>query len=182
MIFCGTTLFAAEAAASTGCQHTRCPITPALRQKILGTSPFPLPSAAHLPTRFSLRSQLHGTLCGCAADFTSASTVSYLSYAHYTPVVSICQALFFISGGHFLCRKEALRCWLNGDACGFLSSCPPLHKGGMVCSKPEHFPFIKPNDLFSPLFDRLRRQVSGDAHPAQGQGGQQRHGGTGEGA
>ena len=32
-------------------------------------SPFPLPSAAHLLLRFSLRSQLCETLCGCAAQF-----------------------------------------------------------------------------------------------------------------
>ena len=100
-IFCGTTLFAAEAAASSGCQHIRRPVTPATRQKILGTNPFPLPSTAHLPTRFSLRSQLCGTLCGCAEDFTSVSTVSYSRYAYYNPGVSICQALFFISHGHF---------------------------------------------------------------------------------
>lgn len=93
-IFCGTTLFAAEAATSTGCQHIRCPITPAMRQKILRLSLFPLPSTVHLPTRFSLRSQLCGTLCGCAADFTSVSTVSYLRYAYYTPCVSTCQELF----------------------------------------------------------------------------------------
>ena len=99
MIFCGTTLLAAEATTSWGCQHIHCPITLAMRQKILRTNPFPLPSTAHLPTRFSLRSQLCGTLCGCAADFTSVSTVSYLRYAYYTRFVSICQALFFAAGG-----------------------------------------------------------------------------------
>ena len=36
---------------------------------------FPLPSAAHLLPRFSLRSQLCETLCGCACSFTSASKV-----------------------------------------------------------------------------------------------------------
>ena len=40
-----------------------------------GASPFPLPSAAHLLLRFSLRSQLCETLCGCACSFTSASKV-----------------------------------------------------------------------------------------------------------
>ena len=40
-----------------------------------GTPPFPLPSAAHLLPRFSLRSQLCETLCGCACSFTSASMV-----------------------------------------------------------------------------------------------------------
>ena len=98
-IFCGTTLFAAEAATSTGCQHIRCPITLAMRQKILRLSLFPLPSTVHLPTRFSLRSQLCGTLCGCAADFTSVSTVSYLRYAYYTPTVSACQELFSTKTG-----------------------------------------------------------------------------------
>ena len=100
-IFCGTTLFAAEATTSCRCQHIRCPITLAMRQKILRTSPFPLPSTAHLPTRFSLRSQLCGTLCGCADDFTSVSTVSYLRYAYYNVFVSICQALFFTLDGQF---------------------------------------------------------------------------------
>ena len=64
-------------------------------------APFPLPSTAHLPTRFSLRSQLCGTLCGCADDFTSVSTVSYLRYAYYNVFVSICQVLFFTLDGQF---------------------------------------------------------------------------------
>ena len=72
-------------------------------------APFPLPSTAHLPTRSSLRSQLCGTLCGCAADFTSVSTVSYLRYAYYNPSVSICQALFFISHGHFSSHQKPFR-------------------------------------------------------------------------
>ena len=101
-IFCGTTLFAAEATTSCRCQHTRCPVTLAKRQKILRTSLFPLPSTAHLPTRFSPRSQLCGTLCGCAADVTSVSTVSHLSYAYYTHSVSVCQALFFTVCGQIL--------------------------------------------------------------------------------
>ena len=63
--------------------------------------PVPLPSTAHLPTRSSLRSQLCGTLCGCAADFTSVSTVSYLRYAYYNAFVSICQVLFFALDGQF---------------------------------------------------------------------------------
>ena len=57
------------------CQHIGCPITQATRQKILRRNPFPLPSAAHLLPRFSLRSQLCETLCGCACNFTSASKV-----------------------------------------------------------------------------------------------------------
>ena len=72
-------------------------------------APFPLPSTAHLPTRFSLRSQLCGTLCGCAADFTSVSTVSYLRYAYYNPSASICQALFFISHGHFSSHQKPFK-------------------------------------------------------------------------
>ena len=42
-IFCGTTLFAAEATTSCRCQHIRCQITPALRQKILGPRLSPCP-------------------------------------------------------------------------------------------------------------------------------------------
>ena len=42
-IFCGTTLFAAEATTSCRCQHIRCHITPALRQKILGSRLSPCP-------------------------------------------------------------------------------------------------------------------------------------------
>ena len=62
-------------------------------------TPFPLPSAAHLPVRLPPCSQLCRTLCGCASDFTSASTVSKLTCGHYTPPPSICQALFFTTGG-----------------------------------------------------------------------------------
>lgn len=43
LIFCGTTLFAAEATTSCRCQHIRCHITPALRQKILGSRLSPCP-------------------------------------------------------------------------------------------------------------------------------------------
>ena len=60
---------------SVRCQHTGCPLTLAMRQKILRRIPFPLPSAAHLLLRFSRYSQLCNTLCGCAGSFTSASMV-----------------------------------------------------------------------------------------------------------
>ena len=62
-------------------------------------APFPLPSAAHLPVRLPPCSQLCRTLCGCASDFTSASTVSKLTCGHYTPPPSVCQALFFTADG-----------------------------------------------------------------------------------
>ena len=39
--FCGTTLFAVKTATSVRCQHTGCPLTLAMRQKILRYSPFP---------------------------------------------------------------------------------------------------------------------------------------------
>lgn len=57
-------------------------------------APFPLPSAAHLPVRLPPCSQQCRTLCGCASDFTSASTVSKSTCGHYTPPPSVCQALF----------------------------------------------------------------------------------------
>ena len=59
-------------------RHAVCPVTLAMRQKILRTLLFPLPSAAHLLLRFSLPSQLWGTLCGCACSFTSASVVCFI--------------------------------------------------------------------------------------------------------
>ena len=61
--FCGTTLLAANAAASQRCQHTVCPLTLAMRQKILWESPFPPalggPFAAPL---FALLSALQNSL------------------------------------------------------------------------------------------------------------------------
>ena len=50
------------------CQHIRCPITGANRQKILGILPFPLPSAVHLLLRFSP----HFHQRGLSADALSA--------------------------------------------------------------------------------------------------------------
>ena len=81
--------------ASARCQHTVCPLTLAMRQKILWKNHFPLPSAAHLLPRLSLRSQLCGTLCGCALQLYSRVNGFLLCYECYTPRVSICQALFF---------------------------------------------------------------------------------------
>ena len=57
--FCGTTLFAGKPATSATVPTHRLPLTQAIRHRILGDfTPFPLPSAAHLLPRFSLRSQL----------------------------------------------------------------------------------------------------------------------------
>ena len=67
---------------SSRCQHTDCPVTQATRQKILRLHPFPLPSAAHLLPRFSLRSQLCRTLCGCACSLTSASMVYLFGFCY----------------------------------------------------------------------------------------------------
>ena len=52
-----------------------------------GCSLFPLPSAAHLLPRFSLRSQLCETLCGCAVQFYFRFKGLYMvSLFNYTSV------------------------------------------------------------------------------------------------
>ena len=51
----------------------RLPVNAGKASEDTKVAPFPLPSAAHLLPRFSLRSQLCETLCGCACSFTSAS-------------------------------------------------------------------------------------------------------------
>ena len=103
-IFCGTTLFAAEATTSCRCQHIRCQITPALRQKILG---FCLSLCPRRPIyRYAYRPALSvtGLSVGATPGFTSASSVSELTCSQYTTAVSVCQALFFADSGHFFCR------------------------------------------------------------------------------
>ena len=84
---------------SARCQHTVCPLTLALRQKILWKIHFPLPSAAHLLPRFSLRSQLPELSVDAHCSFTSASMVLVSSYAFYTIDVCVCQELIFSSDG-----------------------------------------------------------------------------------
>ena len=54
---------------------------------------FPLPSAAHLLLRFSLRSQPYETLCGCAAQFYFRLNGLYMCN-YLTIHLSVCQALF----------------------------------------------------------------------------------------
>ena len=57
--------------------------------------PFPLPSAAHLLLRFSLPSQLWGTLCGCAGSFTSASVVYFISLKSLYTIQSHLSSIIF---------------------------------------------------------------------------------------
>lgn len=93
---------------SARCQHTVCPITQALRQRILG-NPFSLPSAAHLLLRFSPRSQLCGTLCGCAGSFTSASSVCLLNLESlYTRKVRLSRTFFHDTKISFSCFKKII--------------------------------------------------------------------------
>ena len=71
---CGTTLIAVKTASFSADTLLLCN-----GSSVSGYSqPFTVPSAAHLLLRFSYRSQLHGTLCGCACSLTSASSVSLL--------------------------------------------------------------------------------------------------------
>ena len=53
--------------------YAACPLTLAMRQKILRLRPFPLPSTAHLLLRFSLRSQPPELSVDAPCSFTSAS-------------------------------------------------------------------------------------------------------------
>ena len=64
-----------------------------------GSTLFPLPSAAHLLPRFSLRSQLPELSVDALNSFTPASMVSISGYALYTTEVYVCQELFCVCGG-----------------------------------------------------------------------------------
>ena len=61
--------------------------------------PFPLPSAAHLLLRFSLRSQLCETLCGCAAQFYFRLN-GFNIWDYLTIYLSVCQELFSTGDGN----------------------------------------------------------------------------------
>lgn len=103
-IFCGTTLFAAEATTSCRCQHIRCQITPALRQKILGFCLSPCPRRPIYRYAYRPALSVTGLSVGATPGFTSASSVSELTCSQYTTAVSVCQALFFADSGQFFCR------------------------------------------------------------------------------
>ena len=64
-----------------------------------GRTLFPLPSAAHLLLRFSLRSQLPELSVDALRSFTSASLVCLL-LPYLTTQLSVCQELFSASGGN----------------------------------------------------------------------------------
>ena len=72
--------------------------------------PFPLPSAAHLLLRFSLPSQLWGTLCGCAGSFTSASKVCFICLKCLYTIRSHLSSTFFTVCGQ-MCAEEVR--WLQ---------------------------------------------------------------------
>ena len=69
--------------------------------------PFPLPSAAHLLLRFSLPSQLWGTLCGCACSFTSASVVCFIRLKSLYTIRSHLSSTFFAACGQMCVRRES---------------------------------------------------------------------------
>ena len=92
-------------------------------------SPFSLPSAAHFLPRFSLRSQLCETLCGCACSFTPASQVCAHQYVmhikhHLCPFVKN----FFRKGRTFFYSRKL--CTLNtpGSRPGQHRSVPRLYR------------------------------------------------------
>ena len=64
-----------------------------------GRTLFPLPSAAHLLLRFSLRSQLPELSVDALRSFTSASLVCLL-LPYLTTQLSVCQELFSATGGN----------------------------------------------------------------------------------
>ena len=92
-------------------QHALCPLTLALRQKILRGSPlFSLPSAAHLLPRSSPRSQPPGLSVDALAALLPLRWFGrYLNCSFYTSGLSVCQALFFAWEKHFLVRQGAGR-------------------------------------------------------------------------
>ena len=84
-------------------QHALCPLTLALRQKILrGSSLFSLPSAAQLLPRSSPRSQPPGLSVDALAALLPLRWFGrYVNCSFYTSGLSVCQALFFAWGKHF---------------------------------------------------------------------------------
>ena len=69
---------------------------------------FPLPSAAHLLPRFSLRSQLCETLCGCACSFTSASMVSVIKLCLLYIICAGLSSTIFSTGGQMCAIQNTL--------------------------------------------------------------------------
>ena len=71
-----------------------------MRQKILKAKAlFPLPSAAHLLPRFSLRSQHPELSVDALMQLYSRIYGFNIGYDFYTPIVCVCQELFCAGGG-----------------------------------------------------------------------------------
>ena len=106
-------------------QHAVCPITPALRRKILRLTPVPPAlsgpfAAPHFRSALSTRNSL----------WTRMATLLPLRrfricYAYLTTYVCVCQALFFACDGQGLCRQKNIS---TGEACGYHTS------GTALCS------------------------------------------------
>ena len=79
----------------------RLPLTQALRHRILGDfTPFPLPSAAHLLPRFSLRSQLPELSVDALTVLLPRLWFGAISgYSHLIMHLSVCQELFSARDG-----------------------------------------------------------------------------------
>ena len=94
--FCGTTLFAIHRmATSARCQHTGCPLTLAMRQKILGLAPVP-PALGGPLYRIAFRSALSSAeLSVDALPALLPPQWFRICYALYTLPAPVCQGKIF---------------------------------------------------------------------------------------
>ena len=107
-IFCGTTLFAAEATTSCRCQHIRCQITPALRQKILGFCLSPCPRRPIYRYAYRPALSVAGLSVGATPGFTSASSVSELTCSHIQQPCPFVKHFFSLTADNFSAAFSAV--------------------------------------------------------------------------
>ena len=109
---------------------------------------FPLPSAAHLLPRSSLRSQLCETLCGCACSFTSASKVCFICLKSLYTMGSHLSSTFFHDGKTIF----SLRQHRTMGAAGFGGSFAPIvqHEKWEIHPVFPHFPYFRLGQNLSP--------------------------------
>ena len=102
--FCGTTLIAVQTAISARCQHTGCPLTLAMRQKILSVRCSPCPRRPICCSAF--RAPLSsGALSVDALAALLPRLWFALCYDCYTPFVSACQARNCVTSGRAAKKK-----------------------------------------------------------------------------
>ena len=88
-----------ETCRSARCQHTGCPLTLAMRQKILRENPVPTALSGPFAAPLFAPLSATGTLCGCALQLYSRFYGFKICYACYTLCVCVCQELFCAADG-----------------------------------------------------------------------------------